>query len=83
MDGQEMKSLTLNYDAENDVLYCSFERGKDAVSFEVADGVLVRRDPHDEHLVGFTILDLRRKSLEARGFSFEVPLDKAAVKDAA
>ncbi len=83
MDRQEMKTLSLKYDAENDVLYCFFERGKDAVSFEVADGVLVRLDPHDDHLVGFTILDLRRKSLEARGFSFEVPLDKAAVKNAA
>lgn len=82
MGGKELKSLSLNYDAENDVLYCFFEQAREAVSIEVADGVLVRLDPMDDSVVGFTILDLRLRSLQDRGVEFEVPLDKSLVNTA-
>ena len=65
--GEKMKGVFLNYDTENDVLYFHFDKPKEAVSKEIADGVFVRVDPNTDEVVGFTILDLSKKSLEDRG----------------
>ena len=74
MGSQALKSMRVMYDVANDVLYCYYDKAKEGVSFEVADGVLLRVDPNDEkQVVGFTVLDLRRRSLDRR--EFEVPLD--------
>jgi len=76
MGRKEMKGISLNYDNENDVLYLYFEKVQEAVSREIADGVFVRLDPNTDQVVGVTILDLRKKSLEDRGIKF-IPTDKA------
>ncbi len=74
MAQKELKSMRVMYDVANDVMYCYFDKARDGVCFDVAEGVLLRVDPNDEkQVVGFTILDLRRRSLEQR--DFEVPLD--------
>jgi uncharacterized protein YuzE len=65
--GEKMKGVSLNYDKNNDVLYFHFEKPHEAVSMEIADGVFVRLDPKTDQVVGFTILDLSKKSLEDRG----------------
>jgi uncharacterized protein YuzE len=65
--GEKMKGVSLNYDNDNDVLYFHFEKPQEAVSMEIADGVFVRLDPKTDQVVGFTILDLSKKSLEDRG----------------
>jgi len=75
MGGKEMKGISLNYDKTNDVLYLYFEKVQEAVSREVADGVFIRLDPHTDKVVGVTILDLQKKSLEDRGLTV-IPTDK-------
>ncbi len=74
MGAQTLKSMRMMYDVGNDVLYCYLDTPQEAVSFEVADGVLLRVDPNDpSRVVGFTVLDLRRRSLTQP--DFEIPLD--------
>ena len=76
MDAKTPRRLSLRYDVANDVLCCSFGKPREAITREVADGILVRLDPDDEtHVVGFTVLDLRRRSLRSR--AFDVPLGAA------
>lgn len=74
-----MKGISLNYDSENDVLYLYFEKIQEAVSREIADGVFVRLDPNTDQVVGVTILDLQKKSLEDRGIKF-IPTDKTLLE---
>lgn len=79
MGRKEMKGISLDYDKENDVLYLYFEKVQEAVSREIADGVFVRLDPYTDQVVGVTILDLRKKSLEDRGLKF-IPTDKTLLE---
>lgn len=79
MGTKEMKGIALDYDSENDVLYLYFEKVQEAVSREIADGVFVRLDPNTDQVVGVTILDLRKRSLEDRGIKF-IPTDKTLLE---
>jgi len=79
MGRKEMKGISLSYDNENDVLYLYFEKAQEAVSREIADGVFVRLDPNTDQVVGVTILDLQKKSLEDRGIKF-IPTDKTLIE---
>jgi uncharacterized protein YuzE len=79
MGRKEMKGISLSYDNENDVLYLYFEKVQEAVSREIADGVFVRLDPNTDQVVGVTILDLQKKSLEDRGIKF-IPTDKTLIE---
>jgi uncharacterized protein YuzE len=74
-----MNGIALDYDNEHDVLYLYFEKVQEAVSREIADGVFVRLDPNTDQVVGVTILDLRKKSLEDRGIKF-IPTDKTLLE---
>jgi uncharacterized protein YuzE len=80
--GEKMKGVFLNYDNENDVLYFHFNKAQKAVSMEIADGVFVRLDPKTDQVVGFTILDLSKKSLEARGLH-SIPTEGNAIRASA
>jgi uncharacterized protein YuzE len=74
--------MRVKYDVGNDVLYCFLGEPQEAVSFEVADGILLRVDPQDEsRIVGFTVLDLRRRSLEQP--EFEIPFEAENLRSAA
>jgi uncharacterized protein YuzE len=82
MGEQTVKTLRVNYDVGNDVLYCFLGEPQEAVSVEVADGVLLRVDPQNEsRIVGFTVLDLRRRSLAQP--DFEIPFEAVNLKSAA
>jgi len=74
MGTEKMSGVVLNYDNENDVLYFHFGKPQEAISKEIADGVFVRLDPNSDQIVGFTILDLTKKSLEDRGLK-TIPTD--------
>ncbi len=75
MDAKSMKGVFVNYDIENDVFYFYFEKPQEAVSREIVDGVFVRLDPNTDQIVGFTIMDLQKKSLEDRGIQV-IPTDR-------
>jgi uncharacterized protein YuzE len=49
-------SLSVSYDDSSDVLYLSVGEPRAAVTQEDDEGVLIRKDPVTEELVGVTIL---------------------------
>jgi len=53
-----MRKRLTNYDVKYDILYISKNKNKPAVSTEIIDGVLLRRDK-DSKIVGITIFDVR------------------------
>ena len=59
------QGMTLKYDEHADVLYISLGKPSPAVSEEVTEGVLMRRDPKTKRLVGVTILDFRTSFLKS------------------
>jgi len=59
------QALNIDYDAMADVLYVSFGRPKRAVCVEVNDGDLVRIDAYTDKIVGITIIDFRKKYIDA------------------
>ncbi len=58
------KGLTFKYDEHADVLYISLGKPTPAVSEELDDGVVVRRDPDTHKIVGLTIIDFRTTFLK-------------------
>jgi len=55
-----IQSLTIDYDADADVLYISFERPQKATDSEMTeDGILMRY--RGKKLVGITILDASKR----------------------
>ena len=52
--------LTLQYDAESNVLYASLGVPQAALSYEVAEDVLLRYVPPSRRVVGITIIDFTR-----------------------
>ncbi len=74
MGTKAVKGLKFSYDAEADVLYCSFGKPREAVSVSAGEGVYMRVNPWDpREVVGFTVVGLRR--LTQRRREFIVPLD--------
>ncbi|UCB57523.1 MAG: DUF2283 domain-containing protein [Candidatus Omnitrophota bacterium] len=66
MDRQKTASqLRISYDKEADVLYLSIGAPKKAISDIEENGVIIRRDPNTNHVLGLTIIDF------ARNFSTE------------
>lgn len=56
-------TITSNYDEEDDVLYLSIGRPMPAITKEVEEGILVRKDIKTHKVIGVTILDYKyRKS---------------------
>ena len=65
-------ALNFRYDARSDVLYCSINSPRPAVSEEIEPGLLVRLDPDTNQIVGFTVIDVtKRRGLSA---SWQMPL---------
>lgn len=57
------KFLNLYYDQEADVLY--FSKGKpsgDDLSDEIADEVIIRKNPETKEVTGFTVLNFSKKA---------------------
>ena len=59
------KGLTFEYDEHADVLYISVGAPKPAISEEVDEGIIFRRDPATRQLTGLTIIDFRTTFLKA------------------
>ncbi len=58
-----MSALQYFFDKEADILYVSQgEPRPDADSQEVAEGVIARLDPATREVIGFTILNFRKRS---------------------
>lgn len=64
--------MSVSYDLWNDVLYLSYGKAREAISDEAVDGVLVRRDPWSDEIVGCTVPDFRRR-FEQPGTSLVLP----------
>ena len=79
MGTKAVKGLKFSYDAEADVLYCSFGRPREAVSVSAGEGVYMRVDPwNPRQVVGFTLVGLRRLTRKRRDFL--VPIDANKLK---
>ncbi len=79
MGTKAVKGLKFSYDAEADVLYCSFGKPREAVSVSAGEGVYMRVNLWDSReVVGFTVVGLRR--LTRRRREFIVPLDAHKLK---
>jgi len=52
----------IRYDEDADVLYVSIGEPRKAVSDEIEDGILIRRDVETGEVVGFTILHYLRRA---------------------
>jgi uncharacterized protein YuzE len=53
--------LKFDYDKSNDVLYSFIDKPQSARSEEVEGGVLIRVDSRVHKIVGFTVLDFKRR----------------------
>lgn len=72
---QKNKYLNLYYDKEADVLY--FSKGTPSskdISDEVADEVVMRKNPDSKEITGFTILNFSQKSKKTNQ-SFRLPFE--------
>ena len=49
--------LEVSYDNDADVLYISEGRPKEAISDMMENGVIVRKDPNTDKVIGITIMD--------------------------
>lgn len=52
-----------SYDTENDVLYSYINKPRSAYCIEKDNGVLIRTDPKTNKVVGFTVIDYKRRIL--------------------
>jgi hypothetical protein len=55
-----MRDLHFSYDAEGDVLYIAFDKGRKASSVSLNDQIILRFDAHTDEAVGLTLLDFSR-----------------------
>jgi len=53
--------MNFNYDLEHDVLDISFDGKQPAYGDEVQRGIVVRRDPQTDEIVGLTITDFSKR----------------------
>jgi len=54
-------NLDIHYDPSADVLYCSLGPPQEAVGEEVNEGVVVRRNPNTNAVVGVTVVNFSRR----------------------
>lgn len=55
------EEMIVSYDRQSDVLYFSYGEAREAISEESEDGVLIRRDPRSNEILGFTVIDFSRR----------------------
>jgi hypothetical protein len=63
MAKQEIE-FKIKYDATADVLYCSLGEPRPAISEENGEGLILRKDPDTEELIGMTVIDFARRFAE-------------------
>ncbi len=55
-----MRDLHFSYDADGDVLYIAFDKGRKASSVSLNDQIILRFDAQTGEAVGLTVLDFSR-----------------------
>jgi uncharacterized protein YuzE len=55
-----MRDLHFSYDAEGDVLYIAFDKGRKASSVSLNDHIILRFDARTDEAVGLTLVDFSR-----------------------
>jgi uncharacterized protein YuzE len=71
---QSASALTMTYDRDADVLYCSFGEARAALSIERDNGVVLRVDPESQEVVGITIIYFFKRFAEHPNEGLRVPL---------
>jgi uncharacterized protein YuzE len=61
---EKKENLQWDYDAEADVLYISIGTPEPAEGVDIGSGVIVRIDPASDEIVGFTIINPLKRTLE-------------------
>ncbi len=56
-----MEKIRFFFDKKNDVLDISIGRPKKAVSEELEDDIIARKDPKTKKIVGFTVLNFTKR----------------------
>jgi uncharacterized protein YuzE len=69
----EKKSLNFYYDKDGDVLDISIGKPTKAISNEISDDFFIRLNPKTKKIVGFSILNFRKRSSKNNG-DISVPL---------
>ena len=54
------------YDDFSDVLYISFGNPRPGIADESEDGILVRKNPDTNEIVGVTIIDFKRHYMKSK-----------------
>jgi hypothetical protein len=68
-----MAKVIFHYDKEGDILEVSLGKPRKAISEELENDVVVRRDPKTKEAVGLTILNFEKRSEKLKGFPVSVP----------
>ena len=70
-----MEKLTFYYDDEGDILDISVGKPKNALSNEIGDDVIERVDLETKKIVGFTILNFKKRFKGKKsGQEFPIPI---------
>jgi len=69
----EKERIIMSYDREADTVYISFGKPKKAVSEEIDQYVVVRRDPKTKKTVGITITNFSKYFEIKKQLSIEIP----------
>ncbi|MBS4027632.1 MAG: DUF2283 domain-containing protein [Ignavibacteriales bacterium] len=69
----EKQKLNFAYDNEGDILDISIGKPEKAISNEITDDFFVRIHPRTKRIVGFSILNFKKRSAKQKG-EISVPL---------
>ena len=69
-----MEKLTFYYDEEGDILEISLGKPKEAISNEIGNDILERFDAKTKKIVGFTILNFKKRFAKQKGTAMEFPI---------
>jgi uncharacterized protein YuzE len=74
-----LANIDIQYDPSADVLYCSFGPPQEAIGEEVKEGIVVRRHPETNAVVGITVVNFSRRFMDQPQNVVSVPLGSSTV----
>jgi uncharacterized protein YuzE len=74
-ENKPVGNIDIDYDYPADVLYCSIGPPQEAVGEEMGEGVVVRRNPETNAIVGITIVNFSRRFKQEPRNIVSVPID--------
>ena len=69
----EKAKIIMSYDKEADTIYISFGKPRKAISEEIDQNVVVRRDPKTSETVGITITNFSKYFETKKQMRIEIP----------